>query len=220
MNGLKIKGSDENVRIGKIICIGQNYRGHAREMKSSAPEIPYFFFKPASAVIGNDEEIILPSMSKCVHHEVELAVVISRRGKRISKERTFEHILGYAILIDITARDLQDKAKAGKRPFDLSKSFDTFCPISEITLKEEIDDPNDLAIKLWVNDELRQSSNTKEMIFYIDEIIKFLSEIMTLEHGDVIATGTPEGVGEIREGDVITASITGLGSLRVGVRRE
>ncbi len=213
MKQLSVKNSGQTIQVSKLICLAQNYKRHALEMGSTPPELPFFFFKPATALIGNGGDIVIPKMSGLIHHEIELAVIIGRGGKDIPEERALEHVFGYAIFLDITARDLQKKAKERRTAFDIAKSFDTFAPISEVTPASQVPDPNALDLKLWVNDELRQDSNTSDLIFGVEKLISFMSEIMTLERGDIIATGTPEGVAPLKAGDEVRAEITGLGLL-------
>jgi 2-keto-4-pentenoate hydratase/2-oxohepta-3-ene-1,7-dioic acid hydratase in catechol pathway len=213
MKHLPVVGSQESIQVSKVICLAQNYKRHAKEMGSTPPELPYFFFKPSTALIGAGENIVIPKMSNLVHHEIELAVVIGKGGKDIPESKALEHVFGYAIFLDITARDLQKKAKERRTAFDIAKSFDTFAPISKITSASKVPNPNALDLKLWVNGELRQDSNTSDLIFPVERLISFLSEVMTLELGDIIATGTPEGVATIKAGDRLKAEISGLGVL-------
>lgn len=212
---LKVRRGEaiEELDAGKIICLAQNYPKHIEEMKSTRPDLPYFFLKPETTLIDSGDPIILPELSKEVHHEIELAVIIGEGGKNISRENALSHVLGYAVFLDLTARDIQTVGKRTSRPFGVSKSFDSFGPISEVTLASNIADPNDLMLHLKVNDEVRQHSSTKHMLFDVPELISFLSQVMTLKTGDIIATGTPHGVSEIREGDSVHADIDGVGSL-------
>jgi len=208
------------VNPSKIICLGRNYAEHAKELGHEVPKEPVIFLKPPSALIGPNQTIILPRKSKEIHHEVELAVIIGKRGKNIPKERAMDYVLGYTILLDITARDLQWEAKRKGLPWTVAKGFDTFAPIGpRIVPKEELD-PSDLEIGLKVNGEVRQLSRTSKMIFKIPEIIEYISSIMTLEKGDIIATGTPEGVGHLRHGDIVEAWIEGIGMLKEEVLAE
>jgi len=213
MKPLIVKDTDEKIYPTKIICLARTYRKHAEEMRSELPTEPILFLKPPSAVIYSSDYIVIPEISKEIHYEGELAVIIGKKGKNISKEGAYSHILGYSALLDITARDLQSYAKSRGYPWSISKGFDTFAPISKVTKKEEIEDPHNLNIKLWVNDQIKQNSNTKYMIFTIDQIIEYVSKIMTLERGDIIATGTPEGVGKIKKGDHIILEIDEVGRL-------
>ena len=166
----------------------------------------------------SNSSIIIPKKSKCLHHEVELGIVIGKKCKNISKNKAFDYVLGYLLALDITARDIQDIAKKNGLPWSIAKGFDTFAPISKVVLKEKVKNPQNLDISLKVNGQLKQKSNTSFMIFSIEEIIEFISEIMTLEPGDLILTGTPEGVGEIKSGDIIEANIENINSLKVYVR--
>ncbi len=216
---LSFKNESIELRPSKIVCLGRNYAKHAREMKSEVPKEPVLFLKPPSSLIGPGEEVLLPSKSKEVHHEVELAVIIGKSGKNIWREGAMEHVLGYTILLDITARDLQAEAKKKGLPWTVAKGFDTFAPVGPRIVPAEEFDPHNLEIGLKVNGELRQLGNTGDMLFKIPEIIEYISSIMRLEKGDIIATGTPEGVGKIEDGDEIEAWIEGIGTLYVKVRR-
>jgi len=211
-------GIERKVTIGKIICLARSYRKHAEEMNQTITKDPLLFLKPASSVIFNGESIIIPSISKCLHHEVELGVVINKKCKDIEQKRALDFVLGYCIALDITARDIQDEAKKFGWPWSIAKGFDSFTPISDVILKDKIHNPNELDILLKVNGKLKQNSNTKYMIYSVEKIIEFISCIMTLEEGDLILTGTPEGVGEIVKGDVLEAKLGNFSSLKVDVR--
>ena len=218
MTNYVFQNYDEKVSIGKIICLARTYQKHAQEMNTSVTDDPLLFLKPESSVIFNNESIIIPKMSSCLHHEVELGVVIGKKGKHITQNSAMSHVLGYVIALDITARDIQSVAKKNGWPWSIAKGFDTFAPISDVVLKKEISNPLDLELK--VNGVIKQRSNTKFMIFSIERIIEFISEVMTLKRGDLILTGTPEGVGEIVEGDVIEANLGTICSLKVDVKKE
>ena len=211
-------GAERNIPIGKLVCLARTYKKHADEMESKVPENPLLFLKPASSVIFDGESIVYPSISKCLHHEVELGVVIGKKCKDITRDTALDYILGYCVCLDITARDIQSVAKKNGWPWSIAKGFDTFAPISNIVLKERCVNPNNLDISLKVNGTVRQSSNTKNMVFSVEEIIEFISSIMTLEPGDLIMTGTPEGVGEIHRGDVLEAELGGICFLKVDVK--
>lgn len=215
---IDVRGHEVKVSIGKIICLLRGYKAHADEMGGTVPDVPEFFLKPGTAVIHDGGEIVIPEGSKEVHHEVELAIIIGKRGKDIPEERAMEHVLGYAVFIDVTARDVQARAKKAGKPWAAAKGYDTFAPMSKITRKEEVADPHNLDIWLKVNGEYRQRSNTSHLIFTIGEIIGYVSGIMTLEPGDVIATGTPEGVSQIVTGDVVEAGIEKVGNITVTVK--
>ena len=197
----------------KIICIGLNYRDHAVELNMDLPEEPILFLKPASSIIGHGDEIIYPPQSKQVDYEVELAVIISKKAKNVRTVDALDYVAGYTILNDITARDLQQKDGQWTR----AKSFDTFCPLGP--WMENDFDPRNQKISLSVNGELRQESNIKNMIFPVEELLSFISHIMTLNPGDVIATGTPSGVGSLNVGDVVEASVEEIGVLKNKIAR-
>ena len=220
MTNYVFQNYDEKVSIGKIICLARTYRKHAQEMNTSVTDDPLLFLKPESSVIFNNESIIIPKMSSCLHHEVELGVVIGKKGKHITQNSAMSHVLGYVIALDITARDIQSVAKKNGWPWSIAKGFDTFSPISDVVLKKVVSNPLDLDLELKVNGVVKQRSNTKFMIFSIERIIEFISEVMTLKRGDLILTGTPEGVGEIVEGDVIEANLGTICSLKVDVKKE
>lgn len=211
-------------RPGKIIAIGLNYRDHAEEQKLAPPERPVVFAKFASAIIDPGEAIEIPPASDHIDYEVELAVVIGRRGRAIAPEKAREHVFGYTIINDITARDLQKSDRQWVR----AKSFDTFCPMGPMLVTaDEIAFPPRRDLRLRVNGELRQSSNTSQLIFDVPTLVSYLSEAFTLEPGDIISTGTPAGVGVYRNppvflkpGDVVEAEIDGLGTLRSPVTRR
>ncbi len=213
-------GRREELTAGKIICVGRNYRAHAREMNSPPPERPVIFLKPESSLIGDGDDIILPGMSEEVHHEIEIAAVIGKGGKYIGKEEAEEHVAGYALFLDMTARDLQRKAKEKGLPWTVSKGFDTFSVISDIIPADAIANPQAITFRLEVNGTLRQRGETGDMIFSVAELISYISGIMTLEEGDIIATGTPEGVSEVVEGDTLTSSMDGLVTMTNRVRKE
>ncbi|MFW9855671.1 MAG: fumarylacetoacetate hydrolase family protein [Candidatus Thorarchaeota archaeon] len=205
----------------KIICLAKNYAEHAREMgvrPTDLPKQPSIFLKPPSALVGPGKNIVIPPQTQEVHHEVELAVVIGKRVKEIPVEAAMGAIFGYSILLDITARDLQSVAKQTGRPWFVSKGFDTFAPMGPfIVTTEEIKDPHDLDLELKVNGVTKQKGNTRDMIFKIEQILSYCSTITTLEPGDIIATGTPEGVGRFHRGDQLAATISSIGELRLGV---
>jgi len=208
----------ETLDVGKIIGLGRNYRRHAEEMGSAPPEKqPIFFLKPSTSVIADGGTVLVPTMVERLDHEVELGVVMARTGRDIPLARWKDFVLGYGIVLDMTARDIQDRAKKAGDPWALAKSFDTFTPISNIIDRSKVNDPQDLELQLFVNGELKQRGHTKDMLFPVGETISYLSSVMTLERGDVIATGTPEGVGPVKRGDVMEARIPGLVTLKVRV---
>ncbi|KAL9541604.1 hypothetical protein MBANPS3_009028 [Mucor bainieri] len=190
----------------KIVAIGRNYSEHAKELNNAVPETPFFFLKPTSSYLKNGGDIELPQGCE-VHHEIELAVIIGKDGRNILAANADEHVGGYALAIDLTARDLQLAAKKKGLPWSASKGFDTFTPISDFISKDRISDPANVNLWLKINGEYRQNGNTKDMIFSIPTLIEYVSSIMKLQVGDVILTGTPKGVGQIHAGDVVTAGL-------------
>jgi len=207
----------KNVPIEKLVCLARTYRKHAEEMNTTVTEEPLLFLKPASSVIFDGGSIIIPKMSKCLHHEVELGVVIGKKCKNVSQKESLNYVLGYLLALDITARDIQSAAKKNGWPWSIAKGFDTFAPISKVILKEDVPNPNNLDLSLKINGEMRQQSNTSHMIHSVERIIEFISEVMTLERGDLIMTGTPEGVGDIASGDLLEAELGNICSLKVNV---
>ncbi|ETI56753.1 hypothetical protein F442_00785 [Phytophthora nicotianae P10297] len=202
----------------KIIAIGKNYEAHAREMgATSAPKDPVLFLKPTTSYVRNGGSVLLPPGIGEVHHEVELGVVIGKGGKDIAESASMDHVAGYALAIDMTARDLQAKAKKAGFPWTHAKGLDTFTPISDFIPKSVVPSPHDLNLWLKVDDELRQNGNTGDMVHNIPFLISYVSRIMTLEEGDLLITGTPEGVGPAPVGSVLTAGITGLIDVRFPV---
>ncbi len=203
-------------RPSKILCLGRNFRAHARELKHDVPDEPLFFSKSPSSLVAHESPIVIPGWLKTrVDHEAELGIVIGKTGKYIPENEAADHIAGYTIINDVTARDMQKEDMSKQRPWFRSKSLDTFCPMGPYLIpRDEIGDPHALRIELRVNGELRQNASTSDMIFSVPVLIATLSRFMTLLPGDVIATGTPEGVSPITPGDVVEISIDGLGTLR------
>ena len=191
----------------KIVAVGLNYRDHAKEMGRPLPDELRIFLKPPTALIGPDDPIVYPACSTRVDHEAELAIVIKRRCRNVPPERAREFVLGYTCLNDVTARDLQERDGGPTR----AKAFDTFCPLGPCIATDI--DPNAVTVEALVNGEIRQASSTRELIFPVEEIVARVSQVMTLLPGDVIATGTPPGVGPLRPGDRVEIRIEGIGSL-------
>lgn len=192
---------------GKIIAVGINYAPHAKELEFDIPKEPLIFLKPTSAVIGPDEAIVLPAMSEQVEYEGELAAVIGRHARNLSEDEALSVVFGYTCINDVTARDLQKRDVQ----FTRSKSFDTFAPIGP-WIETELD-PSNLAIETRLNDEVKQTSKTGRMIRTVQSLVSFISQIMTLHPGDVIATGTPAGVGRLAAGDTVSVIIENIGTL-------
>jgi 2-keto-4-pentenoate hydratase/2-oxohepta-3-ene-1,7-dioic acid hydratase in catechol pathway len=197
---------------GKIVCVGRNYAEHAAELGNEVPKEPLLFLKPPSTVIGPEEPIVYPAISKRVDYEGELAAVIGRRCRNLGTDgRAAEYIAGYTCLNDVTARDIQ-KADA---QFTRGKSFDTFCPIGPVIECEfQIEEAT---LETWLNGERKQHGRIAEMIFSVDVLVRWITQVMTLEPGDVVALGTPPGVGSVRPGDVVEVRVSGIGHLRNSV---
>ncbi len=196
----------------KIVATGINYAQHARELGYEIPAEPLIFIKPPSAIVGPEEEIVLPAMSSRVEFEGELAVVIGRTAKNILPGNALGHVLGYTCFNDVTARDLQKK----DIQFTRSKSFDTFAPVGPV-IETDLE-PGALELSSILNKEVRQKANTASLIWSVPELISFISRVMTLFPGDIIATGTPSGVGKLVKGDNISIHISGIGTLTNKVR--
>jgi acylpyruvate hydrolase len=220
MKTIRFRETGKEYPVGKILCLGRNYAEHAREMASAIPESPVVFLKPSSAVIHDGEEIVIPPISRDVHHEVEMVVAIGMPGKHIALTSAMNHVAGYAVGLDMTLRDVQSEAKKGGLPWTVAKGFDTSAPISTFVQRETIADPHNLRLSLSVNGQTRQESNTGNMIFRIDFVVSYLSSIFTLYPGDVIFTGTPEGVSRVVQGDTLEAFLEDVGTLRVHVANQ
>jgi 2-keto-4-pentenoate hydratase/2-oxohepta-3-ene-1,7-dioic acid hydratase in catechol pathway len=193
----------------KIVCVGRNYLDHAKELGNEAPKEPLIFLKPPSSVVAPDEPIIIPRISNRVDYEGELAAIVGRRCQNLQpNENISPYILGYTCLNDVTARDLQKLDVQ----FTRAKGFDTFCPLGPVI--ETSLDLADATVETFVNGTRKQYGHTSEMIFSLDVIIRYIVQVMTLEPGDVIATGTPSGVGSLVAGDVVEVSVSGVGTLR------
>jgi 2-keto-4-pentenoate hydratase/2-oxohepta-3-ene-1,7-dioic acid hydratase in catechol pathway len=191
----------------KIVAVGLNYRDHAEELNLKLPEEPLLFLKPSSSVIGPGDPIMLPPQSKRVDYEAELAVVIAHTARNVPYDQAQDYILGYTCLNDVTARDLQQKDGQWTR----AKGFDTFCPIGP-WIETEID-ASDLGISLLLNGEIKQESRTSNLIFNTFRLVEFISHVMTLMPGDVIATGTTSGIGPMKRGDTVEVRVEAIGSL-------
>jgi 2-keto-4-pentenoate hydratase/2-oxohepta-3-ene-1,7-dioic acid hydratase in catechol pathway len=198
----------------KIVCVGRNYAEHAREHDAEVPKVPLIFLKPPSSVIGPGETILLPPQSKQVEHEAELVVVIGKRGRHIIAETARDMILGYTVGNDVTARDLQKSDGQWTR----AKGFDTFCSFGPWIDTDF--DPSDALITCRVSGQPRQMASTRDMVFSVNTLIAFVSSVMTLEPGDLLFTGTPAGVGILKDGDEVVCEIEGLGKLTNPVKAE
>lgn len=193
----------------KIIALGLNYRDHAAEFGRQVPDEPLIFLKPSTSVIGPDADIIYPQMSRRVDYEAELGVILAQTAHRVSEERALDYVLGYTCFNDVTARDLQKKDGL----FTRAKGFDTFAALGP-WIETDIGDPDNVMVEALINGELRQHTSTNNMVFNVRRLISFISQVMTLLPGDVIATGTPAGVGPMRPGDVVEVRVERIGTLR------
>lgn len=213
----KLKNSTKEYEIGKIVCVGRNYAEHAKELGNEVPEFPLIFLKPSSALVSSGKNIIHPTYSSDMHHEVELVLLIEKKIKGISLEEAEEAIAGYAVGLDMTLRDVQNELKAKGHPWTLAKCFDTSAVVSPFILKSEFSLRGNEKIVLEVNGTPKQDSTLDKMIFTPAQIVHYIAGKMTLEAGDLIYTGTPEGVGRVKRGDSIKAYIENVGELTTEV---
>jgi uncharacterized protein (TIGR00369 family) len=211
-----VRTTGESIPVGKVVAVGRNYPAHVAEMGAPAERPPVFFLKPATAVVGG-AVVRIPAGAGAVHHEVELVVVIGRSGRSIPAELALDHVLGFAVGLDLTLREVQAEAKRRGEPWSLSKGFDDAAPLSAVAARDEVGDGSGLGIRLAINGHERQSGNTSEMIRSVPELIAEASRFMTLERGDLLMTGTPAGVGPIVPGDRIEAAIERVGTLSLVV---
>ena len=216
-----VVGQSERFPVHRIYCVGRNYAEHAKEMGFTGREAPFFFMKPADAVLsaehGAEVRMPYPTLTSNLHHEIELVVAIGKGGKNIPAAQALSHIWGYAVGLDMTRRDLQGEMKKQGRPWCIGKAFEASAPISAITPASQAGNVEQAEIWLQVNGQDRQRSNVNQLIWNIAETIEHLSQAWELQPGDLIMTGTPEGVGAVQAGDVLEGGITGLGTLRVSI---
>ena len=214
---VEVTGTDDRFPVRRIYCIGRNYLAHRKEMGHDDRKPPFYFQKPADALLETGGEFPYPSQSENVHFEIELVVAIAKSGVNISIEDALDHVYGYGLGIDMTRRDIQSKAKQDGKPWESAKSFDHSAPISPIRPASEIGHPDSGRIWLAVNGEVRQDSDLNLQIWNVQEGISHLSKLYQVAPGDLIYTGTPDGVGPINPGDLITAGIDGIGELEIKV---
>lgn len=204
--------------VRRVFCVGRNYAAHAREMGNDPTrEPPFFFAKPADALVTGGQDTPYPTQTKNFHHEIELVVAIGTGGRDISVADALSHVFGYSIGLDLTRRDLQEEAKAMRRPWDLSKGFDASAPIGDIVPVSQIGHPASGRITLEVNGKLKQGGDLADQIWPVQDIISSLSRFVALAPGDLIFTGTPEGVAAIEPGDTLEGAIEGVGKLHTKI---
>ncbi len=200
----------------KIICIGRNYAEHAKEMKSELPTEPVFFMKPDTALL-KDADFYLPEFSKEIHHEIELVLKISKAGKHIEEQFAHKYYSEIGLGIDFTARDIQAKCKEKGLPWEKAKAFDNSAPIGNFVKKESLE-LNNIYFELKINGETRQNGNSRDLIFSFDKVIAYVSQFISLKVGDLIYTGTPEGVGAVKIGDKLEGFLNGESLLKLNVK--
>lgn len=201
----------------KIICIGRNYAEHAREMNSAVPTEPVFFMKPDTALL-KEGDFYLPDFSNDVHHEIELVLKICKTGKHIEEKFAYKYYDEIGLGIDFTARDVQAKCKERGLPWEKAKAFDNAAPLGKMVKKEELGDLNNINFELTINRQSRQIGNSKDLIFNFDKVISYISKFVTLKQGDLIYTGTPEGVGQVKIGDKLEGFINGRSFLQLNIK--
>ena len=217
---LPVAESNQVFPVGRIYCVGRNYAEHAREMGHDPErEPPFFFMKPADAIVQNGATIPFPQMTKDLHHEIEMVVAIGRDGADIPVEKALDHVFGYCVGLDMTRRDLQGAAKTMGRPWELGKSFDNSAPCTALKTVAMVGHPAKGAIWLKVNGKVTQKGDLSELIWNVPETISYLSKLVTLRAGDLIMSGTPAGVGPVKAGDQLEGHVDGVGDLRVAYSR-
>ena len=215
-----MRNTGQRLRVGKILAVGRNYADHIAEMGAEKNSPPVIFTKPPTAIVHDGGVVEIPRGLGDVHHETEMVVVVGRAGRGITEEQAMEHVLGYAVGLDMTLRDLQIAAKKRGDPWAVAKGFDTSAPVSSVAPAEAVGDGSGLALTLDVNGERRQEANTSNMIRSVPALVAEVSKLMTLERGDLLFTGTPGGVGSVTSGDVMEASLEKVGSLKITVEEK
>jgi fumarylpyruvate hydrolase len=217
---LPVAESNQAYPVGRIYCVGRNYAEHAREMGHDPDrEPPFFFMKPADAVVQNGATLPFPQMTKDLHHEIEMVVAIGKGGADIPEGKALDHVFGYGVGLDMTRRDLQGEAKKMGRPWEMGKAFDNSAPCTVLKPVAMVGHPAKGAIWLKVNGETRQKGDLSEMIWNVPEMIAYLSRLITLRPGDLIYSGTPAGVGPVKRGDKLEGHVEGVGDLTITYAR-
>ena len=218
VSSLPIDGTQARFPVHRIYCVGRNYAEHAREMGGDPDrEPPFFFAKPADAIVADGRDFPYPAHTQDVHHEIELVVALGKGGANIAQAAALDHVFGYAVGLDMTRRDLQAQAKKQGRPWDTAKGFDHAAPCGRIAPASSIGHPTSGAIWLKVNGEPRQRGDLSQLVWKVPEVIAYLSTLFTLAPGDLIFSGTPAGVASVQRGDVLEGSVDGVGTLHVKV---
>ena len=216
---LPVAGTDQRFPVGRIYCVGRNYADHAREMGHDPDrEPPFFFMKPANSIVQSGATIAYPVGTKDVHHEIEMVVAIGKGGKDIPVERALDHVWGYGVGLDMTRRDIQGEAKKMGRPWEMGKAFDESAPCSPLKPASAIGHPAEGAIWVKVNGQVKQQGDLAQQIWNVQEQIAYLSNLVTLQPGDLIYTGTPAGVGPVKAGDKLEGHVDGVGDLTITYR--
>jgi len=218
VSSVAVSGTKARFPVRRIICVGRNYAAHAREMgRDPDREPPFFFLKPADTVVDNDAIVPYPPQTNNFHYEIELIVAIGKAGNAIPVDEALEHVFGYGVGIDLTRRDLQLQAREQGRPWDWGKGFDLSAPIAPLHPVEEVGHPSAGRIWLAVDGQVKQDSDISKLIWPVADIISIASQSMELRPGDLIMTGTPEGVGPVKRGEVMTGGIDGLGEIKITI---
>lgn len=211
-----VDGTDATFPVARVFCVGRNYADHAIEMGHDPErELPFFFMKPADAVVPTRSRLPFPTQTSELHHEIELVVALAEGGQDIEEEKALDHVFGYAVGLDMTRRDMQAVAKRASRPWDMAKGFDHSAPTGPIRAVADIGHPSDGAIWLRINGELRQEGDLAQQIWKVPETISYLSTLVALRPGDLVMTGTPQGVGRVERGDRLEGHVDGVGDLTV-----
>jgi len=217
---VKVEGETRLFPVRRIFCVGRNYADHAREMGADPTrELPFFFCKPADALVADGSVIPYPPQTQDLQHEIELVAAIGKGGSNIAREDALSHVFGYGVGIDLTRRDLQQEAKDKKRPWDWGKGFDNSAPISALRKASEIGHPAAGRIHISVNGAVKQDGDLSQLIWPVADVIAFISQSMRLEAGDLIYTGTPAGVGPVQPGDVLKGEVAGVAGLTIKIAK-
>lgn len=217
MKKIKVQNSSREFIVGKIVCVGRNYAEHAKELTNEVPEKPVIFLKPSSALIFLGDQIVYPSFSNEMHHEVELVLLIGMKTKSANLLEAEEAIIGYGVGLDMTLRDVQNELKKKGHPWTIAKCFDTSAVVSDFILKENYKLTLNEEISLSVNGVVKQKDKLNKMLFNPAQLIEYISSLMTLEEGDLVFTGTPAGVSKVNRGDKLSAEISEVSKLECGI---